>query len=333
MAIVQVRCPSCNTLVWAKANAPCPSCRKTIPADIWEVAAEKAGVDEAASSNAETAFESAGESRHFAGPAENSTTETVASSVVQPTKPKTRAVQRTNWAVLVFGLVLMLIAGGVFFAGGDSDTTPSKSRRVRALENAIGEDATRILSVGVCLLAGAFMVYASRVTMTEAAGLSDESHSCSLCGKAPPGNNEAFINVGGGRQPFPAAFRCHACDTCLTTASGLKRKYVLHVGLGLLLIFLGMPLTLAGLSYAFSSTAQPKPGAGTIFGIASAVVVFLAVSVVWLHFQTSRGTARLLGQRLDETIRQTVGIRRWRWPRFISVSRQVVTGRPTIDVT
>ncbi len=54
-----------------------------------------------------------------------------------------------------------------------------------------------------------------------------------------------------------------------------------------------------------------------ILGISAFLVVLIGV----LNFQIRRWTSRLLGQKLDQIIRQTVGIKRWGTPRRIVLAR------------
>lgn len=327
MSLVQVKCPSCGVAVWVSLGSPCPSCRKQVPADLLETAAKEKGVDLTAAPQPQPSRPAPRLSGVMSSPAAEQNT------------PNRRSVVQTQWWAVVFGVLLILLSGSLFFVGGDV-TTSRQTRQGRAVENLLGKEGSKIFFClgGVAL--GMFLIYASQVTKTEAIVTEDTVHTCDLCGKSPPGNGEAFISVwGGGAKEFTAAFRCHSCEGCLKTASRLAGRFNLQFSLMMLMIIPTIPLLLVPLVFVLkaiapsSSDTAPKPGAAMFFAICFGIAVLLAAAVVALNFHVSRGTARLLGPRLDPVIRSVAGVRSWRWPRSISMSRQVAAGQKIIDLS
>ncbi|MBX9695410.1 MAG: hypothetical protein K2Z81_23700, partial [Cyanobacteria bacterium] len=244
-----------------------------------------------------------------------------------------KVVYRTVWGYVIFGLLLILLGGTMLQLAGESSKTTRTSRRVRAMEELIGEKAMAVLSCLVIIGAGAYLIYASRVEVTQAAPTSNATHGCNLCGKTSTDSAEAYVTIGGGMDTFTGAFRCFACNECVRSAQWLWRASILQAFMFITGAIIVVPFVIVCIALIVGSAEERKPGSTTFllffFGV-SAFILFLNVV---LQYWVWKQTGQVLGGRLDNLIRQIAGIKRWGWPRRISLNRFVATNTPIIDVT
>jgi hypothetical protein len=348
-----IECPHCHIQVWISKNGQCPSCRTQMPEEILNLMKLEAGINQtqspAAQSTGSTVDQSAAPAAHHELPLLPS-----AYRSVEPTMNSTRVVRRTNWSMLLMGIFMVLLGGVMFLMPANDDASRSTSRRVRAVERAIGAQATAFLAGVVLIGGGAWVIYASRTEMIAGESISDASHRCDLCDKTSSDTAVAFVTVAGGpdlltniirgvspaferkygtKDRFPGVFQCHTCDDCIRASHRLVLAHNLQAILLCSTILAALFAGFAGIAPFTAPTQDPKPAFGILITVIWGILLLHAISISLLQRYISRGTSRLLGSRLDPIIRQIVGIECWGWRRCVILSRFVSEKTPIIDTT
>ncbi len=317
-------CPNCRTRVWISENGQCPSCRTQVPDEILLRADEE------------------------------SSSPPTDSQPVEPALPTRRVVRRTSWLGVIFGSFVVLLAVMLFFVQQKGGVSHSTSRRVHAIERAIGTEATTYLGQLVAITLGIWLIYASRLEMIEGEASPGAAHTCDLCDKTSAESTEGFVTVAGGpelisnafrwlspaferkygsKHRFPGAFQCRICDSCARASRSLFRAHILQaILMGSAVIAVPLASYTTILLFA-APNKNAKPGSEILIAVIWGIALFHAISIPLLLQYISRGTCRLLGPRLDPMIRRIVGIECWGWRRCVMLSRFVSPNAPMIDVT
>jgi hypothetical protein len=325
-----VRCPSCQTSVWATAAKPCPSCRKPMPEAILVAAAAAAPPRPAAPVRPTT---SACHDIPLCR-AEESAKQRSASTAVAP--QANRTIRRTSWGAVITGLLFMLGGAWMFTLTAEDSSFEGvrMSRRARQMERMLGETGTEIVCALAGLGIGLGLIVTSRRDMAVASANEQtqqaDDGTCCFRKKQTPDATKAFLFILGGHAR-PIAFRCHACDACRQQSRSVGRRFWLFVTLAPFAAFSALPLLIVTPFVLFSRT-DPKPGAAMYLGVTFAAAVFFTSACYILNRQMRSRTESLLGPRLEPVVRSLARINKWGWPKRIALTNECDAKLPIIDL-
>ncbi len=342
----QLQCPYCHTTVWVGASGQCPSCRKQTPPSLLQQAVQTANEAEglaAAVSSPQVASITYSPAQQPQNTEDGNRTPLGVPAASSPVKssPQKYALQfqRGNLAI---GIVLLLMSGfSLFSSTSDPDQIrhPQGRRaaaRAATLAAIFGGEANSKIALGLLFLTlGIYSLATSRKLVVLATEYAIDDARCDLCRQPAPDAAESFLLLKGGFRPFQGAFRCVCCDTCVRESNRIRFFYWLQIP-AMILGFVAIPMAVLNtgifIARLFIPLVELKPGAEKAYAILFIVAVILAALILFCHRQVSRRTTQLLGQRVDQFIRNKAAIRRWGWPRRVLFLRTIPINTSIVDI-